>query len=199
MSKGKVAVKTAKGGEVGDNIRVVMPSKSAYAVASVFGDRLPALRYDKNQEEKNTEFSWYQLEDLSNEVANMIATTAQQFHDTIELVKKTGQSSMLKRFSTNVEVVSKDLENYTNDFIAIRDGHKDRNGFITEANDRVVFLGIFEKYQQLAALFQGTMHHKMVEFTEYALEAKDLMVAAENAAQEKTQPETETPEHNEEK
>lgn len=199
MSKGKVAVKTAKGSSVGDNIRVVMPSKSAYAVAGAFGEKLPALRYDKAQEEKNTEFSWYQLEDLSNEVANMIATTAQQFHDTIELVKKTGQSSMLKRFSVNVDVVSKDLESYTNEFIAIRDAHKDRHGFINEADDRVVYLGIFEKYQQLAALFQGTMHHKMVEFTEYALEAKDLMLAKEATQKAEEQSAPSTTETNEEK
>lgn len=171
----------------GSNIRVVMPKTIARAISGEIGGRpMPALRYDQEQETKNESMNWYSLEDFSNTVGAMIGETAQQFQDTIQLVKDIGFVSDMARFQANVKVAMEDLTRFTDEFVSIKERHDGKNGIITEAADRMAYLAIFEDYRALAAYFQGTMHHKLIEFTEYALDAKDKYaeaMAAQEAAQ----------------
>lgn len=165
-------------------IRVVMPNPIANAVAKEIGGQpMPALRYDEEAEQRNSQFNWHQLEELMNEISSMIATTANEFGRTIKIIKMAGKISDQPRFLANVKVTMEDLDKFTDEFMQIKAKHEGKNGFIETAEDRMLYLSVFEDYRALATYFQGTMHHKMIEFTEYALDAKDALVAATATAE----------------
>lgn len=173
-----------------DNIRVVMPNPLSRAVSGAFGNKGQGpLVYDQKKEAEQAELSWFQLEDFSQTVGTMIAETAHNFGETITLVQSIGYVKDAQRFSANVTTTMQDLDRYTNEYMTIKEKHNGRHGFITEAEDRMLYLSIFEDYRSLAAYFQGTMHHKLIEFTEYALDAKDARIEAEKAAAAVAQPE----------
>lgn len=166
-------------------VRVVMPKMAAKAVGMAMGNSpMPALVYDPEKEATNSQMNWHQIEDLSNSIATMISETAQQFQTTIQMVQDIGHVEDMARFTANVKVTMEDLEKFTEEFIKVKAQHEGKSGFITEAADRMAYLSIFEDYHALSAYFQGTMHHKLIEFTEYALNAKDKLVAAQEKAAE---------------
>ena len=164
-------------------IRVVMPNPIAGAVAqAVNGSGMPALRYDQDAEDRNSHFNWQQVEEFATTVAEMISTTAQEFQRTIEIVKMAGKVADDARFLTNVKVAMQDLETFTDEFIKVKEKYAGKNGFIETAEDRMLYLSVFEDFRALATYFQGTMHHKLIEFTEYALDAKDALLEAQQQA-----------------
>lgn len=165
------------------NVRVVMPNLAAKAVQSALGVQpMPALVYNPEKEASESQMNWHQIEDLSQTIAAMISETAQQFQTTIQMVQNIGHVEDMARFSANVKVTMEDLEKFTDEFIKVKTQHEGKTGFITEAADRMAYLSIFEDYNALSAYFQGTMHHKLIEFTEYALNAKDKLLESEAKA-----------------
>jgi len=167
------------------NVRVVMPNLAAKAVQSALGVQpMPALVYNPEKEASESQMNWHQIEDLSHSIASMISETAQQFQTTIQMVQNIGHVEDMARFTANVKVTMEDLEKFTEEYIKVKAKHEGKTGFITEAADRMAYLSVFEDYNALSAYFQGTMHHKLIEFTEYALNAKDKLLEAESKAAE---------------
>lgn len=167
------------------NVRVVMPNLAAKAVQSALGVQpMPALVYNPEKEASESQMNWHQIEDLSHSIASMISETAQQFQTTIQMVQNIGHVEDMARFTANVKVTMEDLEKFTEEYIKVKAKHEGKTGFITEAADRMAYLSVFEDYNALSAYFQGTMHHKLIEFTEYALNAKDKLLEAESKATE---------------
>lgn len=175
----------AMGNKQDADIRVVMPTPIAAAVSHAVGGGQPAsLRYSQDAESKNEQLNWYQIEDFSNTVGNMIAQTAQEFKATIDLVNSVKHVADMARFNASVVTASGDLERFTEDFIKVKAKHEAEHGFITTAEARMKYFAIYEDYRALAAFFQGTMHHTLIEFTEFALDAKDKLIEQEKARTE---------------
>lgn len=174
------------------DIRVVMPTPMASAVASAIGGGQPqALRYSKEAESKNEQLNWYQIEDFSNTVGDMIAQTAQEFKATIDLVNSVKHVADMARFNASVVTASGDLERFTEDFVKVKTKHEGEHGFIETAEGRMKYFAIYEDYRALAAFFQGTMHHTLIEFTEFALDAKDKLIEQEKEQAAQAAPATE--------
>ena len=179
------------------DIRVVMPTAAANAVHSAIGGggQIQPLVYNAEKEAREGQMNWHQIEDLSNTIGNMIGQTAEQFQETIVMVQSIGHVEDMARFKANVQVTMEDLSRFTDEFILIKARHEGKTGFITEAQERMAYLAIFEDYHALSAYFQGTMHHKLIEFTEYALNAKDKLLEQERQKEEQAAqaPAVETP------
>ena len=72
-----------------------------------------------------------------------------------------------------VEKTNHDFQKFISDYEKIRARHMGKSGFIESSHDLALSLSVFEDYQQFRAFFDGAMHHTLISFTEYALEAKD--------------------------
>ncbi len=167
-----------------DDIRVVMPKPIATATADANGLELPTpLVYSQKKEDQDAHFNWQQLEEISSTLSDVIAQTATEFQKTINLVSQAGTLKNTARFDADVRVTMEDLEKFTDEFCQIKAKHEGRHGFIETAEDRMKYLTVFEDYRAFGAFFQGTMHHKLMDFTEYALDAKDVLVDREAAAE----------------
>lgn len=175
MSKGKNTIAHAKALKTGEpNISVVMPKTIAnsISVAMQGGEKQP-LVYDEQKEAETAQPSWYMVEDLSNTIRNAIATTANSINDVVTMVAKTGYVEGVTEYTNSVQVAMRDLEHYSEEWERVRARHAGKNGFIKDKEEYVEYMSVFEDYQSLSAFFEGVMHHKLIEFTEYALSAQD--------------------------
>jgi hypothetical protein len=57
-------------------------------------------------------------------------------------------------------------------------------GSFQTPDDTALALSIFEDYTQFRAYFEGVIHHTLISFTEFALEAQDRMKAQAAAPEE---------------
>ena len=170
-------ISDARGLNAHDNdIRVVMPTPIAAATAEAVGRKPTPLVYSQKKEDQDAQFNWQQLEEISFTMAGVIAQTATEFQKTIDLVSQAGTLKDPARFDADVRVTMEDLTKFTDEFCKIKAKHEGCHGFIETAEERMKYLTVFEDYRAFGAFFQGTMHHKLMDFTEYALDAKDALV-----------------------
>lgn len=182
------------GGRPDEKIHVIMPKAINENLNKAWSaDTAAPIVYEVEKEAEETLMSWFLLNDLSNTVAEMIATDAQAIHESVELVKLAGTITDVDRFNTQVRTVEQDINQFVTELEIIKDVHKDLHGFIQTSEDRNKYLTIFEKYQAFIAYFDGVMQHKRTEFTEYTLDALDILRQRESeeeaeaaAAQENT-------------
>lgn len=130
--------------------------------------------------------TWESLEDISREIGQWMAQMAQDIHDSVELVKIAG-CEHIQEFNAAVIKTNSDFVKFMADYEKVRAKHAGKNGFIQSPDDLALALQIFEDYNQFRAYFDGVMHHSLISFTEYALEAKDRLAA--KAAEEEKQAE----------
>lgn len=167
------------------NQKALMPTPIGVRISDAFGDNHGAKPIFFNQKEEiaNTETNWYGLEDLYNTFAENIIVTARDVQDLVNSITATGYFDDPKyknerlRFATLTQGFSIDISRFTDELNLIKELHADKHGFVPKA-EYTLYLGIFEKYQSFIVLFDSTKHHTVIEFTNYALDAK-------NYAQEK--------------
>lgn len=170
-------------------LRLMRPTLVAAAVGSAFHNQARALPKTGSIEGSNKQ-TWEALLEISDAIGNQIATTAEDISSTVELVKHLG-CEHIGEFNAVVNRTNSDLTKFASDFLSVKNRHAGKTGFIETPDDLALSLSIYEDYQQFRAHFDGTMHHTLISFTEYALEAKDRAVAirekelAEEAAKTK--------------
>jgi len=115
--------------------------------------------------------SWDKLNALSNEIAIGIMTMAEQVNESVNLVRTHGCDHP-EEFNTVVLKSNQDFEKFLKDFESVKARHSHRTGSVETIDDRALMLSVYESYIQFRAFFEGVMHHTLISFTEYALEAK---------------------------
>ena len=169
---------------------IIRPTKASAAVAAAVSGRVPAPLVI--QKSKAPPMHWQMIDDLSYEIGNSIATMATSINDSVAMVRSMGCDHP-DEFNILVKKTNEDLQRFADDFNRVKAQHAGKSGEILDANDNALSITVFENYLQFRALFDGTMHHSLISFTEYALEAKDRANAILKAA-EASEPATATPE-----
>lgn len=166
-----------------ENVKMLFPKPVAAVVGDLFHNAPQTIvtEGDPNNVPKQ---SWEQLSDISAAIGESIAQMASDIHTTVEMVKQLG-CDHIREFNAVVEKTNQDFQKFIGDYEKIRARHVGKSGFIESSQDLALSLSVFEDYQQFRAFFDGAMHHTLISFTEYALEAKDraLKLQAEQAEQ----------------
>lgn len=116
--------------------------------------------------------TWEKLTEISNEIGQWIAQMAQDISDSVELVKRYG-CKHIAEFNATVAKTNTDFTKFIGDYEKVKEKHASKTGLIESPDDLALALQVFEDYNQFRAYFNGVMHHSLISFTEYALEAKD--------------------------
>lgn len=176
--------------------KMLSPKPTAAIVANLYNAPIKTIvtqqkQVQAPQSEGQIQAHWSQIEDFADSIAQNILMMAESINETVEMVKQVG-CDHLKEFGAVVEKTNSDFSRFMEDFQAIRRSHATKTGYVTDPDDHALYLQLHERYTQFYSLFTGVMHHTQVSFTEYALEAKDRLVAQEaaQAAAQTTSPET---------
>ena len=159
-----------------EDVKVAMPTRAAMSIDHAF-NKSPQIRPFATNSTVDDQLSWYSMESFSNDVREMIYGMANSLRDSVTLVSNLGGVTNVDEFTRSVKSANADMERFTNEFLAIRSQHEDLNGFITTAEEHTKYNAIMENYISFQALFSGAMHHTMINFTEYSLQAKDAAIA----------------------
>jgi len=149
----------------------IQPKQIANSLAYAFSGgkaMIPPIhvRTDGNEQR------WAAVDDLSNSIADSFAASVNGIGQTVEMVRALGCEHPAE-FNILVNKTNEDLHRFSMDFQSIRAKHAGKQGLVDSPDDVALQLQVFEDYMQFRAKFDGVMHHTMISFTEYALEAKD--------------------------
>lgn len=154
-----------------ENVKMLFPKPVAAIVGDLYHHAPQTIIVEGNPEHVAKQ-SWEQLNDISMAIGQGIAQMASDIHTTVEMVKQLG-CDHIREFNAVVEKTNHDFQKFISDYEKIRARHMGKSGFIESSHDLALSLSVFEDYQQFRAFFDGAMHHTLISFTEYALEAKD--------------------------
>lgn len=178
MAKTKKAVNNKE-----DNVVQFFPKPTAVAVGNAFHAR-PSPLVMKGNPVHSQKQTWEALAEIGDEIGRFIAQMASDINESVELVKRVG-CDHLQEFNAAVNKTNQDFEKFISDFEKIKAKHSTKTGYIESGDDIALSFSIFEDYQQFQAYFNGVMHHTLISFTEYALEAQDRLKAQQAAEGEK--------------
>ena len=153
-------------------VRVVMPTGVSNAVAQATGSR-PIQPFAVPQAKEN----WGNLDSFADELASLVYRNAESIMQTVQMVTNCGGVDNPQEFARAVSTAEADLLRFSDELNKIRTRHQNKSGEVKSADDLTHYLGVFEDYVSFNAFFQGTIQHTMIVFTEYALQAKDRMLA----------------------
>lgn len=157
----------------------LVPTETSQAVASTLGSSIEVLNNKKpTRHSKSKRPSWDALQDLSDEIGRTVVQMASDINDSVELVKRVGCDQPLE-FNKIVEKTNQDFDTFLADYLKVKEKHKNKKGPIETDEDLAMSLRIFENYNQFQAFFHGVMHHSLIAFTEFALQAKDRILEEE--------------------
>ena len=166
-----------------DNVVQLFPKPAAVAIGNAFHSRPSPLLMQGNPAHSKKQ-TWEALAEIGDEIGRFIGQMASDINESVELVKRAG-CDHLKEFNAVVNKTNQDFEKFIGDFEKIKAKHFSKTGYIESPDDIALSFLIFEDYQQFQAYFNGVMHHTLISFTEYALEAQDRLKAQEKAEGEK--------------
>lgn len=160
--------------------KVNHPTPIAAGIAAMLGHRIqPVFSIDETAPQKaaNSEKfvdtrTWEDLHQMRDVVGMLIRQHAESIHESVELVKTVGCDHVAE-FNAVVNKTNSDLESFMVGYRKIYDRHAHLNGALETPDDVAEWLSIFEDYQAFQAHFEGVMHHTLITFTEFALEAQD--------------------------
>ncbi len=153
-------------------VRVVMPSEVSKAVAQATGSRAP-MPFAVPQAKEN----WSNLTSFADELAALVFKNAESIMQTVQMVTECGGVDNPQEFARAVSTAEADLLRFSDELNKIRARHENKVGEVKSADDLTHYLSVFEDYVSFNAFFQGTIQHTMILFTEYALQAKDRLIA----------------------
>lgn len=168
--------------EPGSNVSQLFPKQTTVAVASVFNDRPKPIMVNPRAAAGGKQ-TWEALAEIGDSIGNYIAQMASDINESVELVKTAG-CEHLSEFNAVVIKTNSDFTTFIDDFDKIKAKHAGKTGYIDGPDDLALALSIFEDYNQFQAYFNGVMHHTLISFTEYALEAQDRLRNQAAQAQE---------------
>ena len=159
-------------GAVGEeNVVQFFPKKTAVAVGNAFHARPKPIMVNPKAA-ANSKQTWEALAGIGDGIAQYIGQMASDIHESVELVKSVG-CDHISEFNAVVLKTNNDFTKFMGDFESIKAKHAGKTGYIDGPDDLALALSIFEDYNQFQAYFNGVMHHTLISFTEYALEAQD--------------------------
>ena len=151
---------------------LLKPSKMTLALATAFNAN-PAARLQKEEPQQRQHMDhWDAIHSFSDAIANNIAAMANSLNETVEMVKALG-CEHIAEFNISVKKTNDDMLKFADDFAKVRARHHHFSGPITTPDALAMSLSIIEDYKQFQAYFDGVMHHTLISFTEFALEAQD--------------------------
>lgn len=164
------------------NWKILSPTPIAAAVAAAYGRRLqPVFTADETEPQKKSDSekfvdtrTWEDLHQMRDVVGMMIRQHAESIHESVELVKSVGCDHVAE-FNAAVNKTNLDLEQFMTGYRRINDRHSTLTGPLNSPDDVAEWLSIFEDYQAFQAHFEGVMHHTLITFTEFALEAQERL------------------------
>lgn len=168
-------VKAKKQAPLEENVKVLLPAPTAVAMGKAFGNTprpINAATEKKNYKQQ----TWEAMAAIADEIGNSIAVMAGDINESVEMVKLAGCDNVAE-FNIAVNKTNSDFLKFADDFNKIKHKHRNKSGPIASPNDLALALQIFEEYNQFRVFFDGVMHHTLITFTEFALEAKDRYLA----------------------
>lgn len=168
-----------------ENVKMLFPKPVAAIVGDLYHNA-PQTIIAEGDPNHTAKQSWEQLNDISLAIGQGIAQMASDIHTTVEMVKQLG-CDHIREFNAVVEKTNQDFQKFIGDYEKIRARHIGKSGFIETGPDLALSLSVFEDYQQFRAFFDGAMHHTLISFTEYALEAKDRALKMQSEQPEKSE------------
>lgn len=159
-----------------DKLVLVKPTPGAAIVSAAYPSAKIASVAVKGDISKSNQQTWEELADISEAIAKQIAATADQINQTAMMVAAHG-CDRISEYNIAINAANRDLNQFTDTFCSIRDKHIAKHGIITDSDDLAFCIHLFENYQQFIAHFNGTMSHTMILFTDFALQAKDRLMA----------------------
>lgn len=154
------------------NVISLKEKPTALAAHAIAGTSPRTIKYDTKAMQK-TNNSWDRLMELSNEIGQQVANLASDVDISVKLVQQFGCKHVAE-FNVAVNKTNTDFLKFIDDFNKIKQRHLHKTGSFVDENDTALGLSIYEEYMQFRAYFDGVMHHSLISFTEYALEAKDI-------------------------
>ena len=170
MAKSKKAVSKDE-----NNVVQLFPKPTAVAVGNAFNSR-PSPLIMKGNPAHSQKQTWEALAEIGDEIGRFIGQMAADINESVELVKRAG-CEHIQEFNAVVNKTNQDFEKFIGDYELIKAKHSSKTGYIESPDDIALSFSIFEDYQQFQAYFNGVMHHTLISFTEYALEAQDRLKA----------------------
>jgi hypothetical protein len=184
------------------------PTPIAAGVAHAYGIRIPVLyvgpeeglvqeparpnpgaqtKRQKKKQKKGKEFNmsqnWSDIDQFCDVVGQSIAQMASNINESVELVKCAGCTHPAE-FNAAVTKTNEDFMMFASKYNAIKERHKNRSGVVTDPDDMAEWFSVFEDYRAFFVHFEGVMHHSLITFTEFALEAQDRLAAQQAAARD---------------
>lgn len=120
--------------------------------------------------------TWGDIDSLRDSIANYVAQMADDINASVELVKQVG-CDHIEEFNVAVQKTNRDFEKFLTDFEKVKASHEGKAGLIDSPEETALAIQVFENYNQFYTYFSGVMHHSLISFTEYALEAKSRLEA----------------------
>ena len=152
--------------------QIIRPTKAATAVAASIGGAAAVPRAIVAPVQKAPRKHWQMIDEISADIAQKIALMANSINDSVVMVRSMGCDHP-NEFNILVAKTNDDLMQFAEDYKKVKEQHAGKSGPIDSPDDNALSIMVFENYMQFLAKFDGTMHHTLISFTEYALEAKD--------------------------
>lgn len=148
------------------------PSTMTIALATAFNSSANRVLPQDQVAKRAHMDHWDAIHSFSDAIATSIATMAESLNETVEMVKRLG-CEHIGEFNIAVNKTNADMLKFADDFSKVRARHQHFSGLIETQDDLILSLSIIEDYKQFQAYFDGVMHHTLITFTEFALEAQD--------------------------
>lgn len=179
-----------KGVKIEPNVRAIFPTAPSQAVANAFQQSIDPIVIEGDLQQSSKE-CWHNLDDLYQTIAEGVVKMANNIQENVSMIRRVGVVQDLKEFERNIITANNDLQRFTEELLKIKNRHAGKVGFVETPEDTSLFISIFEDYRAFYTYFEAAMHHSLITFTEYALHAKDILLAQEQKEAEKNNQSTE--------
>lgn len=156
------------------NLTISEPTALASSLAQARGHELKTITRPSVFPKQVSRQNWDDLKALGTEITLEVGTFADQIKQSDDLIMAYG-CKHVHEYALVKSKATKMLNEFVNDLLAIKAKHEGRTGFVKDEEENTLLLNIFEDYRQFQSYFQGSMMHTMISFTEYALEANDVL------------------------
>lgn len=150
-------------------MKVAMPTKISSSVAAAMNSHPGMPLVTRPGEVQH--LSWYDLEELRNDIRDYFMMFNDQFTESVEMVKAAGGVERVDEYNRTVVTACNDIDRFSKELAMIMTQHEGRNGVVDNAEDHNTYMTVFEKYQSFMSHFQASLHHVMIAMKGFSMEA----------------------------
>ena len=114
--------------------------------------------------------NWQQIDEIYESIATGIVSVASEVNQAIRAINLLGVDSNAE-LAINVRSLTRDLETYSHDMVAIKERHKDFSGPVKDGEELALCLSVFEDYVALNDRFRANVFPVVITVTEFLAEA----------------------------